>query len=73
MFKSLLTVISALFLALPAIAQSPLRIEITEGVIEPLPVAVPMFQAETAGAEGLGDQRQPDDGQVSPLRRLFGR
>ena len=53
MFKSLLTVISALFLALPAIAQSPLRIEITEGVIEPLPVAVPMFQAETAGAEGL--------------------
>ena len=53
MFKSLLTVISALFLALPAIAQSPLRIEITEGVIEPLPVAVPLFQAETAGAEGL--------------------
>ncbi|MDG1118820.1 MAG: Tol-Pal system beta propeller repeat protein TolB [Flavimaricola sp.] len=53
MFKSLLTVISALFLALPAIAQSPLRIEITEGVIEPLPIAVPLFQAETAGAEGL--------------------
>lgn len=53
MLKSLLTVISAIFLALPAIAQSPLRIEITEGVIEPLPVAVPLFQAETAGAEGL--------------------
>lgn len=53
MFKPLLTVISALFLALPAIAQSPLRIEITEGVIEPLPIAVPLFQAETVGAEGL--------------------
>jgi len=53
MFKSLLMVISALFLGLPAIAQSPLRIEITEGVIEPLPVAVPLFQAETGGAEGL--------------------
>ena len=32
-------------------AQSgPLRIEITEGVIEPLPFAVPRFIAETAGA-----------------------
>lgn len=53
MFKSLLTAISLLFLALPVGAQTPLRIEITEGVIEPLPVAVPLFQAETAGAEQL--------------------
>jgi TolB protein len=34
-----------------AVAQDgPLRIEITEGVIEPLPYAVPVFVAETAGA-----------------------
>jgi len=49
----------ALALALPALApvpaaaqgQGPLRIEITEGVIEPLPFAVPDFVAETAGAQ----------------------
>ena len=35
----------------PALAQSgPLRIEITEGVIEPLPFAVPDFVAENAAA-----------------------
>ncbi|MEM9342128.1 MAG: Tol-Pal system beta propeller repeat protein TolB [Pseudomonadota bacterium] len=39
-------------LAAPAAAQNgPLRIEITEGVIEPLPVAVVPFTAETPGAE----------------------
>ncbi|MBC7156364.1 MAG: Tol-Pal system protein TolB, partial [Rhodobacteraceae bacterium] len=39
----------------PAAAQSPgpLRIEITEGVIEPLPFALPDFVAETANAAGL--------------------
>ena len=38
-------------LAAPAVAQQgPLRIEITEGVIEPMPVAVPAFVAETATA-----------------------
>jgi len=31
----------------------PLRIEITEGVIEPMPVAVPGFVAETAGADAI--------------------
>lgn len=31
-------------------SQGPLRIEITEGVIEPLPFAVPDFQAETGNA-----------------------
>jgi TolB protein len=36
----------------PAAAQDgPLRIEITEGVIEPLPFAAPRFVAENAGAE----------------------
>jgi len=39
--------------AMPAWAQEPLRIEITEGVIEPLPFAVPGFEAETAGSEQL--------------------
>ncbi|MBW4707632.1 Tol-Pal system beta propeller repeat protein TolB [Roseobacter sp. YSTF-M11] len=34
----------------------PLRIEITEGVIEPLPFALPVFQAETADAPGLAAQ-----------------
>ncbi|HMO09785.1 MAG TPA: Tol-Pal system beta propeller repeat protein TolB [Paracoccaceae bacterium] len=37
--------------AAPDVAQAqPLRIEITEGVIEPLPFAVPDFVAENAGA-----------------------
>lgn len=34
----------------------PLRIEITEGVIEPLPFALPVFEAETAGAGDLAAQ-----------------
>ncbi|MGA0925447.1 MAG: hypothetical protein ACO3R6_13305, partial [Lutimaribacter sp.] len=45
--------------AVPAQAQQqsgPLRIEITEGVIEPLPFALPSFVAETAGAQDLADQ-----------------
>jgi TolB protein len=37
-------------LASDAQAQGPLRIEITEGVIEPLPFAVPAFVAETPDA-----------------------
>lgn len=42
---------AALALTAPATAQDgPLRIEITEGVIEPLPFAVPVFVAETGGA-----------------------
>ncbi|SHG87387.1 Tol-Pal system beta propeller repeat protein TolB [Marivita hallyeonensis] len=40
-----------------ALAQDgPLRIEITEGVIEPLPYAVPDFVAESAGAQQLAQQ-----------------
>ncbi len=40
--------------ATAALAQSgPLRIEITDGVIEPLPIAVPDFIAETGGATDL--------------------
>ena len=50
--KRILTLLSALMLlglVLPA-AAAPLRIEITEGVIEPLPYAVPEFVAENAAA-----------------------
>ncbi|MGR3463833.1 Tol-Pal system beta propeller repeat protein TolB [Limimaricola sp.] len=44
--------VAATALPAPALAQGgPLQITISEGVIEPLPFAVPMFQAETAGAE----------------------
>ena len=50
----LMVLLLGLALAAPAQAQSgPLRITITDGVIEPLPFAVPDFQAETAGAEQL--------------------
>ena len=48
---SLLSGLLALIATLPAFAQDgPLRIEITEGVVEPLPYAVPDFVAETPGA-----------------------
>ncbi|MCL4105133.1 UNVERIFIED_CONTAM: hypothetical protein GTU68_018840 [Idotea baltica] len=44
-------------LALPATAQNgPLRIEITEGVIEPLPIAIPDFVAENAGGAQFAQQ-----------------
>ena len=40
-----------------AVAQSgPLRIEITEGVIEPVPLAIPEFLAETSGAGPMTDR-----------------
>ena len=43
-------------LAAPLMAQDgPLRIEITEGVIEPIPIAIPAFVAEGAGAEGWAE------------------
>ena len=43
--------------ALPAVAQSgPLRIEITDGVIEPLPFAVPTFVAESSDAAAMAEQ-----------------
>ncbi|MEL7099743.1 MAG: Tol-Pal system beta propeller repeat protein TolB [Pseudomonadota bacterium] len=43
-------------MAAAAMAQGPLRIEITEGVIEPLPFAVPDFEAENAAATELASQ-----------------
>ncbi|MBY6113015.1 Tol-Pal system beta propeller repeat protein TolB [Mameliella alba] len=49
---ALVLVCATAFMPVAATAQSgPLRIEITEGVIEPLPYAVPDFVAESAEAE----------------------
>lgn len=54
MMKRILTIALACLLAGPVFAQSgPLKLTITDGVIEPLPFAVPTFQAETAGSEQL--------------------
>ncbi len=36
-----------------AVAQAPLRIEITDGVIEPMPIAIPAFVADTPGSEDI--------------------
>lgn len=52
MMKRLLTVLVALMLAGPAMAQGgPLRLTITDGVIEPITFAVPNFEAETPQAQ----------------------
>ena len=57
MMVRVLCIIAALFSASVALAQSgPLRIEITEGVIEPLPVAIPDLVAEGDGAGDWGAQ-----------------
>ncbi len=45
--------IAAAALAFPVHAQEPLRITITEGVIEPIPFAIPAFTVETTGADQL--------------------
>ena len=53
MMRRILTLLAALLglAAAPALAQDgPLRIVIDEGVIEPLPFAVPDFVAENAAA-----------------------
>ena len=56
MMRYLATLLLCLSLfGLPAFAQNgPLRIEITEGVIEPLPYAVPNFVAESGAAGEYG-------------------
>jgi TolB protein len=58
MMKYLLSVcVGLMLLALPALAQSgPLRIEITEGVIEPMPFAVPGFVPGTPAATEQASQ-----------------
>ncbi|NDR55971.1 Tol-Pal system beta propeller repeat protein TolB [Aliiruegeria sabulilitoris] len=52
---AVMAVAALLPLALPALAQDRLRIEITEGVIEPLPFAIPTFEAETPQAAQLAN------------------
>ena len=60
----------------PAAAQQPLRIEITEGVIEPLPFAVPTFVPEGgAAADDLDPfvdvrRRTHLDRQAEPVQQL---
>ena len=59
MIKPLLALSIVLMAVLPAAAQErsgPLRIEITEGVIEPVPIAVAPFIAETPGAAEFAQQ-----------------
>jgi TolB protein len=60
MLFAVLTVLAVLTVpggVAPAMAQTgPLRIEITEGVIEPLPFAVPDLVAETDGSAQMGQQ-----------------
>ena len=54
MIKKLLAVALAVVLAGPVAAQSgPLRLVITDGVIEPMPFALPTFTAEVAGSEAM--------------------
>ena len=47
---------SLALLPFAAAAQSPLRIEITEGVIEPMPFAAPTFVADTPEAAQMAAQ-----------------
>lgn len=58
--KSILVTILGLSLFGAGVVQAqgngPLRLEITEGVIEPLPFALPVFEAETADAGSLASQ-----------------
>ncbi|KMW56466.1 tolB protein precursor [Candidatus Rhodobacter oscarellae] len=59
MKRLLISLAATLWVAiLPAFAQGsgPLRIEITEGVIEPLPFAVPAFLPENPGASQLAEE-----------------
>ena len=50
MMKHIFTLIGLLLLA-SSLGAEPLRITITDGVIEPLPFAAPPFVAETSGGQ----------------------
>ena len=52
MFKKFMALLLVVFLGAP-VAAEPLRLTITDGVIEPLPYAIPTFQAEIAGSEDM--------------------
>jgi TolB protein len=54
MMKRFLALLTALMLAGPVLAQGgPLRLTITDGVIEPITFAIPMFEAENPAATQL--------------------
>lgn len=55
-FTAILAVLGAFAPQVMAQSSGPLRIEITEGVIEPLPFALPVFEAETADASAVAAQ-----------------
>ncbi|WP_172292487.1 Tol-Pal system beta propeller repeat protein TolB [Pseudoruegeria sp. HB172150] len=56
LFLALSLALAGLSAKAEAQAREPLRITIDEGIIEPLPFAIPSFVAENAGAEGLAAQ-----------------
>ncbi|MEM9438258.1 MAG: Tol-Pal system beta propeller repeat protein TolB [Pseudomonadota bacterium] len=51
--RFLIVLLASLWVSAASAQQGPLRIEINEGVIEPLTFAIPTFQAESAGAQQL--------------------
>ena len=59
-WRTVRAMVAIAILALPTMGvaqdEGPLRIEITEGIIEPIPYAIPDFVAENAGARALADQ-----------------
>jgi len=57
LFINLITAVFLAGIAVPAFAQSsgPLKIEITEGVIEPMPFAAPAFVAENSAARQFAE------------------
>ncbi len=56
LLKPLLGALAIALLASAPVRAAPLRIEITEGVIEPLPFALPDFQPENAAAAEMARQ-----------------
>ncbi|MDG1077833.1 MAG: Tol-Pal system protein TolB, partial [Planktotalea sp.] len=55
--KKLMAVVAICVLPLTAWAQNgPLRIEITEGVVEPMPFAAPNFVAESGAANEFAER-----------------
>ena len=58
--KRLCTALALALVALTPVSATaqggPLRITITDGVVEPLPFAIPTFEAETAGSEQMAAQ-----------------
>ena len=54
--RFLVVLLAALWGLAAGAQQGPLRLEITEGVIEPLTFAIPTFEAENAAASDLAEQ-----------------